>query len=233
MTDPTFLDIWDKLSIISVNDHIQKKNNLSYLSWTWAVQVMMENYPEHIYEFHETETHLDGSQTVHCTVTIGSHSRTMWLPVMTGFKNEAKPKPSARDVGDAKMRCLVKCYAMFGLGHYIYAGEDLPRGNERTRRSSQAAKSETPTPAEPEAKEDPLAPLDAKGALSEAQAEVDKASEEFFTVFLEECDDLEKLRAFWSDNKVALKEMETNNKVVFDRVLGAFQSRKAEISTAA
>ena len=24
------------------------------------------------------------------------------------------------------MRCLVKCLAMFGLGHYIYAGEDLP-----------------------------------------------------------------------------------------------------------
>ena len=25
------------------------------------------------------------------------------------------------------MRCLTKCMAMFGLGHYIYAGEDIPK----------------------------------------------------------------------------------------------------------
>jgi hypothetical protein len=28
------------------------------------------------------------------------------------------------------MRCLVKAIAMFGLGHYIYAGEDLPRAEQ-------------------------------------------------------------------------------------------------------
>ena len=28
------------------------------------------------------------------------------------------------------MRCLVKCLALFGLGHYIFAGEDLPPGEK-------------------------------------------------------------------------------------------------------
>ena len=34
------------------------------------------------------------------------------------------------DVNKAIMRCLVKNLAMFGLGLYIYAGEDLPEGEE-------------------------------------------------------------------------------------------------------
>jgi len=41
-------------------------------------------------------------------------------------RNKAIVNPTSRDVSDARMRCLVKCIAMFGLGHYIYAGEDLP-----------------------------------------------------------------------------------------------------------
>ena len=30
------------------------------------------------------------------------------------------------DINKTIMRCLTKNLAMFGLGHYIYAGEDLP-----------------------------------------------------------------------------------------------------------
>ena len=62
---------------------------------------------------------------VYCTVTIDGLSRQMWLPVMD-FKNQAISNPDCVQVNKAKMRCLVKCLAMFGLGHYIYAGEDLP-----------------------------------------------------------------------------------------------------------
>jgi hypothetical protein len=49
----------------------------------------------------------------------------MWLPVMN-HKNQAISNPDAFQINTAKMRCLTKCLAMFGLGHYIYAGEDLP-----------------------------------------------------------------------------------------------------------
>jgi hypothetical protein len=53
----------------------------------------------------------------------------MWLPVMD-YKNNAVENPNARQVSDTKMRCLVKCLAMFGLGHYIYGGEDLPTSDD-------------------------------------------------------------------------------------------------------
>ena len=60
-----------------------------------------------------------------CKVKIGELERLMWLPVMD-YKNKAIVNPDTRAVSDTRMRCLTKCLAMYGLGHYIYAGEDLP-----------------------------------------------------------------------------------------------------------
>jgi hypothetical protein len=51
--------------------------------------------------------------------------RHMWLPVMD-HRNKAISNPDKFAINTAKMRCLTKCFSMFGLGHYIYAGEDLP-----------------------------------------------------------------------------------------------------------
>ena len=51
----------------------------------------------------------------------------MWLPVMD-YKNDAKVNPTSREVSDTRMRCLTKAIAMHGMGHYIYAGEELPEG---------------------------------------------------------------------------------------------------------
>jgi hypothetical protein len=62
---------------------------------------------------------------VRMEVTIEGLSHTMWLYVMD-FKNKAVPHPNAQQINTARMRCLVKCLAMFGLGHYIYAGESIP-----------------------------------------------------------------------------------------------------------
>ena len=38
--------IWDTLSKIDCSKHIEKKGNLTYLSWAWAYGIMMDNYPE-------------------------------------------------------------------------------------------------------------------------------------------------------------------------------------------
>ena len=122
----TFASIWATLSQVDVSDRIEKKQNLSFLSWSWAWGTLMEHYPQAEYSFQEpAESQRDGSVMVYCTVTIDGLSRQMWLPVMD-FKNQAISNPDAVQVNKAKMRCLVKCLAMFGLGHYIYAGEDLP-----------------------------------------------------------------------------------------------------------
>ena len=122
----TFASIWATLSQVDVSGRIEKKQNLSFLSWSWAWGTLMEHYPQAEYSFQEpAEAQKDGSVMVYCTVTIDGLSRQMWLPVMD-FKNQAISNPDAVQVNKAKMRCLVKCLAMFGLGHYIYAGEDLP-----------------------------------------------------------------------------------------------------------
>ena len=68
----------------------------------------MDHFPEATYSFAENEVHLNGTVTVHCSVTIGDNTRTMWLPVMTGFKHVAKADPDARDIGDAKMHVWIR-----------------------------------------------------------------------------------------------------------------------------
>ena len=119
------MNVWQKLSTIDVNQHTEKKGRFTYLSWTWAWATLMEHYPDSTYEFCENEIHRDGSVTTYCTVTVKGVSHTMWLAVMN-MKNQAMLNPPSTEIANTKMRCLVKALAMFGLGHYIYAGESLP-----------------------------------------------------------------------------------------------------------
>lgn len=130
--DPTPAEVWATLSTVNVNEHKKQKMGLSYLSWAWAWQVMKEHYPDFKVHWHGDGTYpdviyyADQSAMVSCTVTIGEHVlENAWLPVMD-HKNKAIRTPDTRQINDAKMRCLVKCFALLGLGVYIYAGEDLP-----------------------------------------------------------------------------------------------------------
>ena len=122
-------EVWTTLAAVDCADKINKKGKMSYLSWAWAWAQLMNHYPESTYDFKPVVIDAAGSVEVWCDLTIkeGEHSltRSMWLPVMD-FKNASVINPTSREVSDNRMRCLVKCIAMFGLGHYIYAGEDLP-----------------------------------------------------------------------------------------------------------
>ena len=135
---------WDLLSKINVNDKTETKGSgkfaLTYLSWAWAWGVLMEYFPESVYEIHQDRILPDGSVMVSVTLTIkdgdDQFSRFMWLPVMNHL-NKAIINPDAMDINKAVMRCLAKAIAMCGLGHYIYAGEDLPVDDESPRTKSQ------------------------------------------------------------------------------------------------
>ena len=122
-----FGEIWERLNEFDVSKYVEKKNKCNYLSWSNAWALMMANYPETTYKFGDLVTFADGTVEVNCTVQIGAFSRSVWLPVMRGYSNKAIPNANARDISDAKMRCLVKCFALFGLGMYLYQGEDLPK----------------------------------------------------------------------------------------------------------
>ena len=125
----TYASVWQTLSAIDCSEKAEKKNGLTYLSWAWAWGILMEHYPEATYQFLNEEWDSEGRATVWCKVAIGELERLMWLPVMD-YKNKAIVKPDTRAVSDTRMRCLTKCLAMYGLGHYIYAGEDLPAQTE-------------------------------------------------------------------------------------------------------
>lgn len=126
-------EVWETLSKIDCSAHIEKKGQLSYLSWTWAIHNLMDHFPESTFEELEPKVFADGTMQVRTSVSVTrgdqSVTKVMWLPVMDN-RNNAVKNPDARKVSDSTMRCLVKNIALHGLGLYIFAGEDVPQVEE-------------------------------------------------------------------------------------------------------
>lgn len=115
---------YTKMASIDVSAKIEKKNNLNYLSWAWAVDQLLRQDPNANWEYPEPKMWGD-TVMVFCSVTCNGITRTAQLPVMD-YKNKAVPNPDAFAVNTAMQRCLAKAIALHGLGLYIYAGEDMP-----------------------------------------------------------------------------------------------------------
>jgi len=124
----------------NVNDHIEKKNNLSYLSWAWAWAEALKADPKATYKVEMFEEYeggkkscyidINGTAMVWVTVTMFDKQMTCQLPVMN-YKNQAIQNPDAFAVNTAIMRCMTKALSLHGLGLYIYAGEDLPEDESK------------------------------------------------------------------------------------------------------
>jgi len=120
---------------INVNDHVEKKANLTYLSWAWAWAEVLKidaGARWHAVEYSNERgcampcMYLpDQTAIVKVEVTIKGETKQSILPVMD-HRNKAIQNPNAFDVNKNIMRCLAKAISMHGLGLYIYAGEDLP-----------------------------------------------------------------------------------------------------------
>ena len=131
---------YKELSSINVNDHVEEKNGLSYLSWMWAWHELKIRYPLSYATVHETE---DGSLVwkdpsgchVKTSVTIvweedgelKEHTATEYLPCMD-FRNKAISYDNidSMQVNKTIQRSLTKCIARLGLGDYLYTKDDLP-----------------------------------------------------------------------------------------------------------
>ena len=142
--------IFEKLNAINVNDKVDKKEGLSYLSWADAWGEVKKLYPDATYQIVRdpmTQSPYFFDQNlgymVMTSVTIEGQTLEMWLPVMDSKNKAMKYLPydyetrygSKRvdaatmfDINKTLMRCLTKNLAMFGLGLYIYAKEDMPEG---------------------------------------------------------------------------------------------------------
>lgn len=138
---------FQQLYSLDVNKYVEQKNGLNYLSWAYAWAEFKKHYPDATYIVMKDENGKpyfgdpDIGYMVYTSVTAGGLTYEMWLPVMDNNNKSLKAhsyKFATRsgdrtveamtmfDVNKAVMRCLVKNLAMFGLGLYIYAGEDLP-----------------------------------------------------------------------------------------------------------
>lgn len=142
---------FETLNKINVNDKVEKKSGLTYLSWAFAWAEVKKIYPDAFYVIKRFDglPYVFDPKTgymVFTEVTIEGHTHEMWLPVMDGANKAMKDEAykyttkygektcDAADMFDINktiMRCLVKNLAMFGLGLYIYAGEDLPEDEEQ------------------------------------------------------------------------------------------------------
>ena len=128
---------------INVSQHIEKKNGLSYLSWSWAVDQLLQLDGDANWEYLEPKAFGD-TLMVFCKVTAFGKARTAQLPVMN-YRNQAIPNPNAYEVNTAMQRCLAKAISLHGIGLYIYAGEDLPTLDEHsTSKSSTYMKDNAP-----------------------------------------------------------------------------------------
>jgi len=113
----------------NVNEHTEKKANLTYLSWAWAWAEALKADPTAIYKVEmfgdKCFMDINGTAMVFVTVTMFGKPMTCQLPVMD-YRNKAIPNPDAFAINTAIMRCMTKALSLHGLGLYIYAGEDLP-----------------------------------------------------------------------------------------------------------
>ena len=144
---------YTELSSINVNEHIEEKEGLKYLSWAWAWDFFKKACPDANYEIvknpHSGLPYFESfaGAMVYTKVTANGTTHEMWLPVMDGKNKSMKNEPYTYKVKDWKtkqivektveaftmfdvnktlMRCLVKNLAMFGLAIYVFIGEDLP-----------------------------------------------------------------------------------------------------------
>lgn len=121
---------FEEVYAINVNDKTEKKGNLTYLSWAFAWAEFKKIYPDAEYRVNPFDgTFCSGNEKmgymVQTEVTAGERTYEMWLPVMD-MRNNTVLQPKMTEINKTIMRCLTKNLAMFGLGLYIYAGEDLP-----------------------------------------------------------------------------------------------------------
>jgi hypothetical protein len=129
----------------NVNEHTEKKANLTYLSWAWAWAEALKADPQATFNVQmfgdKCYMEINGTAMVWVTVTMFGKPMVCQLPVMDNsnkpitiegtttinkYGKEVITKLDSFNVNTAIMRCMTKALSLHGLGLYIYSGDDLP-----------------------------------------------------------------------------------------------------------
>jgi len=209
---------------VNVNEKTEKKQGLTYLSWAWAWAEALKADPAatfHVRTFkHDEYTELPymslpgGTGMVFVSVTLRGVTRECFLPVMD-HRNKSIPNPDSFQVNTALMRCMTKCLSLFGLGLYIYAGEDLPEAS----------------PSVPEAAKEAVEAAIATAIQTVAEGgDAKVANARLFCdgmkQYLSICKDEKGLRAYWKANQGQLDSLKVSHPDWFAEVRDAFTAKK-------
>jgi hypothetical protein len=205
---------------LNVNDHVEKKQNLSYLSWAWAWAEALKADPAATFEvkLFDGKAYMDinGTGMVWVTVTVFNKPMTCFLPVMN-HRNQPIQNPDAFQVNTAIMRCMVKGLALHGLGLYIYAGEDLPQSEETT---PVIVKAITP---------DGTAMADVEVNTGQADANAQLFAEGMMT-YTNHCTDVKGLNSYWKANQGQLDALKVSHPDLYGQVRNRFAELKKQLT---
>jgi hypothetical protein len=208
---------------VNVNDHTEKKNNLTYLSWAWGWAEALKADPSATFEvktfLRDQYTEMpymdvNGTAMVWVTVTMFGQPRVCMLPVMN-HRNQPIPSPDAFQVNTSIMRCMTKCLALHGLGLYIYAGEDLPEEDAPAPVEKAAPAPRAPAPKRPQPTEwdnsDASRTLFADGMIE----------------YTKHCTDKAGLNSYWRSNQLQIDSLKQTHPDLYQRVLNHFTTLRA------
>jgi hypothetical protein len=229
---------YKELRKLDLKDYIEKKNNLAYLSWSWAVDFLLQQDSSAVWDFPEPKM-FGETMMVYCDVTAFGKTIKMHLPVMD-YRNQAIKNPTAVDINKAMMRCLAKGIACFGIGLYIYSGEDLPSDSNETTVTPVTPK-ETPKPVvKPEpVKVEPKPITGQKGefqivAPGVPESELDVPAwldliKQSAKVLLMTASTEEDVMHIFKKNKVLFDAVKTTDAVFFKELMALFTEAKNQL----
>ena len=217
---------------LNVNDHVEKKQNLSYLSWAWAWAEALKADPAATFEVQtfDGKPYMDvnGTGMVWVTVTMFGKPMTCFLPVMN-HRNQPIQNPDSFQVNTSIMRCMTKALALHGLGLYIYSGDDLPQSDDAPTTMGELTKKEDGpkyekiiTKTAPKVKAQPT------------EWDPSDESRKFFTESMIEwtthCTSVAGLNSYWKSNELQLDSLKETHPPVYKEVLDCFKALKLQLN---
>lgn len=219
---------------INVNEHTEKKNGLTYLSWAWGWAEALKADPTATFTVHtfarDQYTQMpymdvNGTGMVWVTVTMLGQARTCMLPVMN-HRNQPIPNPDAFQVNTAIMRCMTKALALHGLGLYIYSGDDLPQSDDTPTTMGELTKQED-APKYEKIMAKPVAKVDETLDNSDASRQLFADGMVEYTTH---CTTVAGLNSYWKSNQLQLDSLKVTHPDLYQQVLSKFQELKKQFS---
>ena len=223
-------DVFKKLNAVDVREYSERKGQFTYLPWSDAWTVLMRHYPEATHDMLDDVYYRDGTMEVRSSVTVNGQTLKCFLPVID-HKNRAITNPNAFDVNKNRMRCLAKNISLFGLGLYLFRGEDLPSEDDMATTTEHQPTPQAvvaPVPIAPVA----VAPVAAPTPVTPDQPQTgtviaDESGAEDITLAL-----VNIAKSMHSESVESLVEFWQINKQTIDALDGRFPNQYAKLKAA-